>query len=216
MASPEIIPAILTNDPNDLNKKLRLCESFAHSLHIDIMDGVYVASTSVTANHLRDAAPQLPFELHMMVRQPSAIINPYLALGPQRVIIHPDSERTNVVQLFKHIQESGSEASVAFAKSTVHEDWSQLIAMSQQITFVTVQLGGQGNPLQTDVLVAAATFCQLHPKGIIEIDGGVNAGTIGSVLPLHPSRIVIGSGIWNAADPKAAYEELVRRSASVP
>jgi ribulose-phosphate 3-epimerase len=71
MTSPiKIIPAILTDDPKALETMLKQAETFTDYIQVDIMDGKFVPSRSITWDKIAAVKTRLNWEVHLMVEQP--------------------------------------------------------------------------------------------------------------------------------------------------
>ncbi len=211
MAGPEIIPAILTGDPRELAQKIRHVETFASTVHIDIMDGVFVPPISTTAEDLAALHTSLHLELHLLVKNPLAMIREYLPLHPRRYILHPDGG-TDLTSAFTMLREQGIETALGVAWEQTGEEWPALLPFLDQMTFVTVVPGYQGGMMQREVLERAARFHAAHKDILLEIDGGVNGTTVQDILSCHPDRLIVGSGLWKSADPAATYKHLIEQT----
>lgn len=212
----EIVPAILTDSVDDLRKKLQILEQFAKSVHIDILDGQYVPSRSISLADLATAPTTLAVELHLLVREPHTLLTDCLAVHPHHVIIHPDAD-SHPENCFRLLREAGVESALGLHEATLTFPWQSFLQQCDQITFVEVCPGFQGGAYKETVIAAAETARRQYPNMVIELDGGVNDSTLAAFLKrVRPQRLIAGSVIWNAADPKAAYEELKNRSESIP
>ncbi|MEK7281646.1 MAG: ribulose-phosphate 3-epimerase, partial [Chloroflexota bacterium] len=89
-----ILPAILTTEASDLEAKLRQAETFTDWVQIDIMDGVFVPSHSITAAQLAAVPTRLKLEVHLMVREPQLHLADYQKAGASRVVIHYEATRS--------------------------------------------------------------------------------------------------------------------------
>lgn len=204
----EIIPAILTHDFETFTRQVREAETFAPFLHIDLADGRFVRSRTIRPSDIARVQPTIPFELHCMVEDPEAQLLDYLAVGPKRIIVHQRST-DDAAGILRAIRDRGVEAALAVSPQTLAVDITNLLALLDQVTFLAVDPGAQGNPLVPGVLQKAKEFCQAHPSLPLEIDGGVKMANVHQVLICHVSRIVIGSGIWHHEQPRRAYEQFV-------
>jgi len=78
----EIIPGILENEWNKIERKIEIVKPFAKSIHIDIIDGKFVPDTTFL-----DPVPfvrysqKLFLELHMMVENPIQYLELYAKAG---------------------------------------------------------------------------------------------------------------------------------------
>lgn len=204
----EIVPAILTADFTTLEREVRAAERFATFLQLDITDGRFVPTTSITSADIASIGPRIPFEIHLMLERPEEVLQDYLAVGAKRIILHRSSTDQSH-ELFKTITGAGCEAGLAVSPSTLATEYLPLLPLVQQMTFVAVELGYQGGVLIPGALQHARTFHRQHPEIPMEIDGGIKETNIRGVLKVGADRLVVGSGIWKTADPEATYRRLV-------
>src|SRR5690606_8604221 len=72
-------------------------------------------------------------------------------------------------------------------------------------------IGAQGQPFDERVIERIRTFSDAHAATLpISIDGSVNADTLPRLVEAGADRAVVGSAILGAADPRVAYEALVK------
>lgn len=77
----EIVPAILTDQLEQLQSTLKIAEAFSDYVQIDFMDGVFVPSRSVSPRELRDISTSLACEAHLMVEEPEIYLNDLKRFG---------------------------------------------------------------------------------------------------------------------------------------
>lgn len=207
MAMADLYPAILAADAQDFTDKVRRAEGFAPFLHIDIADGTYVPTRTVTAAMVMRVAPAVPFELHLMVQSPGAVLDQWLATEPHRILFHPEADE-NPRGTLQRIRDARKEAGIILTQRTIDHDCAPYNGLLNQITLLTVVAGFQGGGLEWALLEHAARMTALF--GVpIEIDGGINERTIESVFKAcHPARLTSGSAIWQAANSVAMYQTL--------
>ncbi len=58
-----VVPSVLTKDPEDLERRIRILEPLVEVVQIDIMDGEFVPNTSVEVEDVQKVAPQTPMEI---------------------------------------------------------------------------------------------------------------------------------------------------------
>lgn len=203
----DLYPAILATDAKDLAEKVRRAEVFARFLHIDIADGTYVPTRTVIAEMVMHVAPKVPFELHLMVQSPGAVLGQWLATEPYRILFHPEADE-NPRGTLQRIRDARKEAGIVMTQRTIDHDCAPYNGLLNQITFLTVVAGFQGGGLAWELLEHVARIKALY--GVpIEIDGGINEKTIESVVTAcHPARLACGSAIWQAANSAATYQTL--------
>ena len=90
---PRIAPSILSADFAVLAESVAAVADEADLLHVDVMDGHFVPNLTfgpdVIAACRSHAA--VPFEAHLMVANPDALLPRYLEAGCELVIVHAET-----------------------------------------------------------------------------------------------------------------------------
>ena len=87
MRSVRVVPAILTDSPTSLGRMVSGANSFATYVQIDIMDGLFVPSSSIGAHDLQAAGIRFEWEAHLMVQQPQVDLEAFRKISARRVDI---------------------------------------------------------------------------------------------------------------------------------
>ncbi|MBU2608869.1 MAG: ribulose-phosphate 3-epimerase, partial [Chloroflexi bacterium] len=83
-----LVPAILTEDPQALEAMVRQVETFTTYAQIDIMDGQFVPSRSITWEDIAPLSVKFAWEAHLMTLHPEEQFQGYQQAGAQKVIFH--------------------------------------------------------------------------------------------------------------------------------
>ena len=83
-----IVPALLTGKREELLRMLSVCEGFTDFVQIDIMDGIFVPSRSITVEEVKSVSSRLRSEAHLMVRDPLRWLEAFNRFGAERIIYH--------------------------------------------------------------------------------------------------------------------------------
>lgn len=200
----DIVPAILTNNPKDMQEMLINCKDFTDYVQIDIMDGKFVASNSLSAQELSQIKVSINNEAHLMVEDPLSWVEVFKKLGTRRIIFHVEIKR-DLAKIIDAIHANKLEAGIALNPGTRIEDIEYLINKIDAILFMSVNPGFYGAPFIPEVLTKIKKFKQAYPKIITGIDGGVKADNIKEISLTGVDFICIGSAILKAQSPKDAY-----------
>jgi len=84
----KVTPAILAERENDFFYLIRQAEAFTDYVQIDIMDGFFVPSRSFPVPALNRLTTTLGFEIHLMVKHPSAFMIQVHHPNARKVIYH--------------------------------------------------------------------------------------------------------------------------------
>jgi len=66
----EVIPAILTNNPQELKSMLALLEGVAERVQIDVIDGVFADNKTLDPKALEGAELDIKIDFHLMTKNP--------------------------------------------------------------------------------------------------------------------------------------------------
>jgi len=206
----KIVPAILSDNFNDFLLKIKQAETFADYVQIDLMDAVFVPTTSFPAAKLNDLTTKVSFELHLMVKHPSAFImqidNPML----KKVIFHVESDVKHR-SFIRQMNKRGIDSGIAINPESDIESFKVLAAHVTTLLFLTVDPCCYGNPFKPEVLKKVELSRKLFPDKMISVDGGVSFDNLKKFLNLGVDSVCIGSRIFLNGDPADNYKLFVKK-----
>lgn len=167
-----IIPGINESTWEGIEEKLKQVESFAHAVHIDVMDGVYVPSvTWMDPMPFTSYASQRILEVHLMVKDPESYVDAFGRAGFQRFLGHIEMMGDPVAFVAKGQQygEVGVALDIDTPVSTIPVPLEDL----DSVLVMTVKAGKSGQELIPSALEKVRELMALDPLLPIEIDGGV-------------------------------------------
>ena len=82
----EIIPSILTNDPEEAREMIARCEGVVDRISIDIIDGKFAGNKTINPGMLSDLDTGLKIDYHLMVAEPVNWVERCLRGQADRVI----------------------------------------------------------------------------------------------------------------------------------
>ena len=216
----KIAPSILTIDYLNIQAQLEiLMEEGIDTLHLDVMDGVFVPNLSFGPAVIKSIASLFKglLEAHLMIRDPENSVQNYIDAGCKRIIFHPEST-THAHRLCQQIKSQGCEVGLVLNPATPLSVLDYLIDESDLILLMTVNPGFGGQSYITSMnkkienLVTKRNQLNRNKDLIIEVDGGVKAESLGSLKALGVDLAVVGSGVFNnmpvRANLKALKEQL--------
>jgi ribulose-phosphate 3-epimerase len=183
------------------------------------MDGHFVPNITIGPAVVRaiKRIATRPLDLHLMIEAPDRYIDAFIDAGADMVSVHvetvPHLHRTLAL-----IRTLGARAGAALNPST---PVSMLEEVAAELDFVLVMsvnpgFGGQAFiPRSVEKIRKVQSL--LHAAGspaLIEVDGGVDASTIGRVVSAGARILVAGHAIFGSGDPEGATRAL-REAATV-
>ncbi len=202
----EIIPAILTNNQDELIFKLAAVEKFARSVQLDIMDGQFVPQTSVDLTKL-NLTTTLSLEVHLMVADPHRYLAACQTLAAVRVFVHLEAV-ANIDNFLEGSLLYNFEIGLAVSPQTPVDQVFPYLAQVERVLLLGVEPGRQGQEFIASTLDKITLFKKYYPYVWLEVDGGVKDSNIKDIKERGADAVAVGSFIMQADDMAAAYAQL--------
>lgn len=202
-----IAPALLCATPDAYKVQVELLHDFAKRVHIDISDGEFAPSQTVTATQIWWPQEWI-VDIHAMVARPSEHLETLISLKPHLIIFHAEASE-DIVPVLQHVKKFGIKAGVALLKTTVPSTVAPAINAADHVMVFSGALGSYGGTASMMQVEKVRLIKAINPNVEIGWDGGVlpeNAFTIahGGVDVLN-----VGGAIARSTDPKSMYDTLV-------
>ena len=206
----EIVPAILTNDFNDLKRKIKILEKYVKKVQIDVMDGVFLRGKTIQAEDLQKVKTKLKFQIHLMADSPEVLIDDYAELkNVKEFIFHAKTMKPpGITGLIKHVHEHGMKAGVALSPETPVRTALKGFKIADLALVLTVHPGAQARPFIRAQLKKIAQIKRINPKIKVGVDGGINLETCKLAIAHGADFLAVGSTVWKAKDKKKMIEQL--------
>jgi len=204
-----VVPAVLTDDPRTLAGLMQQAGTFTDYVQVDIMDGKFVPSSSVTSEHLAAIKTRLKWEVHLMVEHPEQQIPAFKEAGASRAIFHYEAT-TSHSQVISLVRSLGMEVGIAVNPETPVSKIKPLTGEVDSILFLSVHPGFYGAKFIPEVLDKIKELRQARPKLEIAIDGGVSRNNIVQIAASGVNMICVGSAVFLQPQPAEAYQALVK------
>jgi ribulose-phosphate 3-epimerase len=213
IAEPRVAPSILSADFARLGSQVdEVIAAGARVIHVDVMDGHFVPPITIgplvagaIAEQVHDAGGAL--DVHLMIEAPERQIAEFAGAGADSITFHeeatPHANRTLAA-----IRELGCLAGIAINPGTPVEAVAELSGYADIVLCMTVNPGWGGQAFIPDSPGKVERLRNLDGEAKVEVDGGIDASTAGSVAAAGASLFVAGSAVFGAADPAAAYAEI--------
>lgn len=208
-------PSILAADFSKLGEDVKtVADAGAQYIHLDVMDGAFVPSISFgmpVIEKLRGCTDQV-FDVHMMVEEPGRYIADVKKAGADIICIHQEACR-HLDRTISQIKECGCKAAVALNPATPVETLSCILNEVDMFLIMSVNPGFGGQKFIPYTLEKIRKLRNmLDEAGLktdIEVDGGVSAANVRSVLDAGANVIVAGSAVFKN-DAAANTKEFLR------
>ena len=212
-ASPTILPSLLQCDFGNLEREVeRLEEAGVAGLHLDVMDGVFVPNFTygITIVAALRKLTDLPLDVHLMMVNPEKYIDQFCEAGSDVLTVHAEAS-DDLPSVIEQIKKHHVAAGVAVNPATPVSAISAALPLVDLALVMSVNAGFGGQSFMPEVLEKYTQIRQL-PGGdsvALEIDGGINEGTVASATEAGAQLLVAGSAIFKQDDYTAAIENLM-------
>ena len=202
-----IVPAILTSDPQVYRAQAEKINTFSHRVQIDVTDGTFGPKTTQDIDKIW-WPKEWTTDLHLMSAQPSAYLPIVLNLKPSLCILHAEVAE-DLTPIFTQLKNAGIKTGVALLPQTYPGAVKQYIDVVDHVLIFAGQIGQQGAPADMMQMEKIPLIRAIRSDVEIGWDGGANMTNLRALAHADLDVIDVGSAIAQAADPAAAYQELV-------
>ena len=203
-----VIPAILTDDPHALESMVRQTATFTDYAQIDIMDGLFLPSHSVTYEHLDKLKLHFKWEAHLMVQNPENYLEGFKKAGAMRIIFHYEAT-PSPEEIISRARNLNTEVGIAINPETPVSAFLHLVPKVDTVLFLTVNPGFYGSKFIPEVLNKIDLVRSTMREIEIGVDGGIKENNILDAALAGADIIYVESAIFMQPDPAESYKRLV-------
>ena len=209
-----IAPSILSADFASLGDAIAAVErGGADLIHVDVMDGHFVPNITIgpaVVKSIRRVA-RVPLDVNLMIEHADQYIDAFAAAGAAMISVHVEA-LTHLHRTIHAIKALGVKAGVVLNPST------PVVAIQEiapDVDFVLVMSVNPGFGGQTFIPRSESKIREVRAlldgagnRAPVEVDGGVDAQSLGRVVAAGARILVAGSAIFGTSDPEGATREL--------
>jgi ribulose-phosphate 3-epimerase len=218
--SPRVAPSILSADMSKLGAQIEeVMDAGARVIHFDVMDGHFVPPITIGPLVLSGIADQVhnaggAVDVHLMIEAPERQIAEFARAGADSVTFH-DEATPHTNRTLHAIRELGCLAGIALNPGTPAEALSELRGLADVVLCMSVNPGWGGQSFIESSPAKVERIARLVGEAKIEVDGGVDVATAGSVASAGASLFVAGSAVFGASDPAQAYRDIAKAADAI-
>jgi ribulose-phosphate 3-epimerase len=209
-----IAPSILSADFTRLGEEIKAVEKAgADWIHVDVMDGCFVPNITIGPMIVKAVkrVTALPADVHLMIREPERYVEDFAAAGADLIAVHVEAGG-HLNRTIQQIKDTGTKAGVALNPSTPLDSIAWVLEYLDLVVIMSVNPGFGGQQFIPNALERIRTLKKMITERglstLIEVDGGVNSGTVAAVSAAGADVLVAGSAVFNSDDYHATIDEL--------
>lgn len=203
----QIAPSILAADFLNLGKDIRMLNSEADIIHLDVMDGTLVPNISFGFSVIDQVAciATIAMDAHLMVVNPQKWFEKLHKDGVRMVSFHYEAAGEHTEEYIDILHSLGIKAGVAINPDVPVEKLFPFIGKADYFLIMSVFAGFGGQKFIPESLERIATLKaeidRLGDDALIEVDGGVNMDNISALKEAGAVMIVAGSTVFRSDNP---------------
>lgn len=205
----KIIPAVLPKSFDELVEGLERLSGVSPEVQIDLV------GKNVLQGREMPHWQEFEFEIDVMLSEPHTELDSILALGPSRIVIHAANQHAKEALMQLQSLRDGNYPTlvgVALLPTTEPAALDEYAGLYDYIQVMGIdEVGAQGRPFNPKAIELVARLHALHPQVVIQVDGHA-AGNEKELVAAGAERLIIGSAIVNADDPKKALQDALARA----
>ncbi len=200
----KIAPSILSADFTRLGEEvISVVNAGADYIHIDVMDGHFVPNITIGPLVVEavDRVTQIPLDVHLMISQPELYIKEFVKAGANIISVHGEST-VHLHRTLEYIRSLGAKAAVALNPATPLCVLDHVFSQLDMVLIMSVNPGFEAQKFIPEMIPKIKSLRKkIDELGLdieIEVDGGINHETIGSVSSAGADVFVAGSAIYHS------------------
>jgi ribulose-phosphate 3-epimerase len=198
----EIAPSVLPADFSRLGDEVVALEKAGvDRIQWDVMDGRFVPNLTFGPDVIAACRPhaRVPFEAHLMVDEPDALMDRYVDAGCELLLVHAESTR-HLHRSLGRVRELGARAGVALNPATPADAVADVLDLCAMVLVMTVNPGFGGQDYIPTMEPKIRRIRRMIVDGghdcDLEVDGGIGPATVQGAARAGANVLVAGSALY--------------------
>jgi ribulose-phosphate 3-epimerase len=215
-----VAPSILSADFARLGAQVEeVMAAGARVIHVDVMDGHFVPPITMgpliaasIADRVHDAGGAI--DVHLMIDRPAEHVTEFARAGADCITVHFEAD-PHIHRTLGAIREGGCLAGLALNPGTPAGAVAELDGHADLVLCMSVNPGWGGQSFIASSPGKVRRIREIAPSPVIEMDGGIDAETVGSVAETGATLFVAGSAVFGDPEPGEAFRRIAAAAAAL-
>lgn len=199
MNASQIYPSVLVlqDTPESWNTRIAELPVPVAGVHYDIGDGEFVPSLMLPPDDISFLSEELPVDVHLMVRKPSAYFEKLFSFpSVHAVAFHVECDE-DIHETIQTLRNAGKKVGLALLDTTPADRLDPYILEIDYVLIMTVKWGYSGTPFIPEVLPKIDEIHNKRPDLSIVVDGGIGEQTLPLCLQAGATGAVMSSALFS-------------------
>jgi len=186
-------------------------------IHVDVMDGHFVPNLTLGPPLIKSIrkCTKLPFDVHLMIEKPELSIAAYIDAGANSITVQAEA-CVHLHRTLSEIRKAGTKAGVALNPMTPLTSIVHALPFVDLVLIMTVNPGFGGQAFIPEMMPKLRALKALSDaRGLafdIQVDGGVDSRTAGTVAAYGANALVAGSAVFGSQNYSQTLQTLRREA----
>jgi ribulose-phosphate 3-epimerase len=210
----KIAPSILSADFSRLGEQIQeLTKAGADYIHVDVMDGHFVPNITIGPLVVESVKKQttIPLDVHLMIENPMKYVKEFSDAGANIITVHIEAE-SHIHRAVNMIKNLGCKAGVSLNPSTSLTMLDEILSEIDLVLVMSVNPGFGGQKfIDSSINKIKRLRKMIDDREIdaeIEVDGGITAENVSTVVKAGADVIVAGYAIFSKPNITEAIKEI--------
>jgi ribulose-phosphate 3-epimerase len=207
----QIAPSILSADFANLSPEIgEVTAAGIEVVHLDVMDGHFVPNITFgppVVKWIRQCTSAV-LDTHLMITEPEKYAERFAEAGSDHITFHIETVKEPAA-FVRYLRGLGVTVGVTLNPGTPVEAVENIAPQCDMVLVMTVQPGFGGQAFMDDAAKKCIRLRQIvGPQVRIEVDGGIDPTTVGTVKRYGADTFVAGNAIFGKRDRAGAIAAL--------
>ena len=164
---------------NEQETIVKIAESKADYIHVDMMDGKFVPTKNYTFKDVYKFVSGIskPLDIHLMCEKPEKYVRNFAMLNTEFITFHLEAV-SDVDKMIDIIHSYGIKCGISIKPETDVDELIPYLDKIELVLIMTVEPGKGGQKFMSDMVSKVDKIRDLNKKIIISADGGINDETV--------------------------------------